>query len=62
MRVGGEEVAAPIQLTVSQVLTAGPQLLSVGLTGGYFVERPSVGPEWRARLVVTLLYPKKPAR
>jgi hypothetical protein len=58
----GEKVAAPLQLTVSQVLKAGPQLLSVGLTGGYFVEKPSIGPDWRARLVVTLLFPKKPER
>jgi hypothetical protein len=55
-------VSAPLQLAVSQVLKAGPQLLSVGLTGGYFVEKPSIGPDWRVRAVLTLLFPKKPTR
>jgi len=50
----------PANFVVSQVLRAGPQLMSVGLGYRTYIERPVNGPDWGLRLVVTLLFPERP--
>jgi hypothetical protein len=54
----GEEWSVPINLVVSKVVRLGQRPLSVGAGGGYYVEGPEAGPEWKARAVFTLLFPR----
>ena len=49
----------PINLTVSHLFRLGSQPISLTLGGRYYAERPSGGPDWGIRFVVTLLFPKK---
>jgi len=39
----------------------GSQLISLGGGLRAYLEKPENGPDWGVRLVLTLLYPKKPA-
>jgi len=50
---------APVNLSISQILPIGKQLVSLQLGGAYYVEAPTGAPEWGARLTVTFLYPKR---
>ena len=54
-----EEWTVPLNLMVSQVLRIGKQPISLTLGGRYYAERPSGGPDWGLRFVVTFLFPKK---
>ncbi len=49
----------PINVFVSQLLRIGGQPISLTLGGRYYAERPSGGPDWGLRFVVTFLFPKK---
>ena len=48
----------PINVTVSQLLRLGSQVISLSLGGRYYAERPSGGPDWGLRFVVTFLFPQ----
>lgn len=48
----------PLNLTYSQVTKVGGQLVSFAVGGRAYLERPTGGPDWGVRFVVTLLYPK----
>jgi hypothetical protein len=54
-----EQWTVPINVTVSQLLRLGSQVISLSLGGRYYAERPSGGPDWGLRFVVTFLFPKK---
>lgn len=54
----GEEWNVPINLSVSKVVRIGPFPASLGFGGGVFVEGPNGGPNWKLRLVATLLLPR----
>ena len=54
-----DEWTVPLNLMVSQVLRIGKQPISLTLGGRYYAERPSGGPDWGLRFVVTFLFPKK---
>jgi hypothetical protein len=48
----------PMNLSVSQVMKLGTQLVSISGGVRYYFETPPGGPQWGLRLVFTLLYPK----
>ena len=48
----------PVNLSVSQVMKLGTQLVSVAGGVRAYVVSPTNGPDWGLRLTVTLLYPK----
>jgi len=50
---------APVNVSISQILPIGKQLVSVQAGGAYYAEAPSGAPEWGARLTITFLYPKR---
>jgi hypothetical protein len=54
----GRNWVVPFNLSVSQVLKLGTQLVSVGGGVRYYIETPPGGPHWGLRVVFTLLYPK----
>jgi hypothetical protein len=54
----GEKWTVPINVTTSKVTRLGPFPFSLALGGGYYVERPSGGPEWRLRFTTTLILPR----
>lgn len=54
-----EQWTVPINVTVSQLLRLGSQVISLSLGGRYYAERPSGGPDWGIRFMVTFLFPKK---
>lgn len=54
-----ESWSIPLNLTVTQLLRFGNQLVSVGGGVRYWLDSPDAGPEgWGLRLSFTLLYPK----
>lgn len=54
-----EHWSAPLNATVSKVISVGSQKLSVGGGVGYWMTSPETGPHgWRFRLTVTFLFPK----
>jgi hypothetical protein len=53
-----EAWTAPLNLAYTQVTKVGGQLVSFAVGGRAYLERPSGGPDWGVRFVVTLLYPK----
>lgn len=57
----GEEWTVPLNLVLAQVTRMGGQLISLGAGLRGYLEKPENGPDWGVRLVLTLLYPKKPA-
>ena len=51
--------SVPVNVQVSQMLKAGPQILQVSLGARYWIDSPANGPQdWGLRAVVTLLFPK----
>ena len=48
----------PLTVGVSQLVTVGKQLVSVGLDGRWYAEHAVGGPEWGVVFTVTLLFPK----
>lgn len=54
----GQRWTVPVQLGVSKVTRLGRRPLSFGVTGGYFVETPGGGPEWKVRTTLTLIFPR----
>ena len=54
----GSQWTVPLNLSISQVLKAGGQLLSVAGGVRAYVVSPTNGPDWGVRLTVTLLFPK----
>ena len=54
-----EQWTVPINVTVSQLLRLGSQVISLSLGGRCYAERPSGGPDWGIRFMVTFLFPKK---
>lgn len=54
----GDAWTAPVNVSISQILPIGKQLVSVQAGGAYYAEAPSGAPEWGARLTITFLYPK----
>ena len=55
----GKEWTVPINLQVSQILKIGGRPVSLGVGAGYFVEKPTNGPEWKLRMNLTFLFPRK---
>ena len=54
-----EEWSVPINLTVSQLLRVGSQILQIGVGVRYWADSPENGPEdWGARVQLTFLFPK----
>jgi len=54
----GEAWNVPLNVSYSKVTRIGNQMVSFAIGGRAYLERPSGGPDWGARFVVTLLYPK----
>jgi hypothetical protein len=48
----------PFNLTVSQILKIGGQPLSLQLGYRYYADKPTGGPDWGLRFVLTFLFPK----
>ena len=55
----GEEWTVPINVIVSKVTKLGPFPFSVAGGAGYYVESPSIGPDWKLRTVFTVILPAK---
>lgn len=55
----GERATVPINLLVSKVMKLGQSPVSIGLGGGYFVEKPTGGPSWKVRMLFALLIPTR---
>jgi hypothetical protein len=53
----GEEWTIPINFALTRVIKLGPFPFSVGGGVGYYVETPEGGPEWKLRLIATLILP-----
>lgn len=54
-----EQWAVPVNVTVAQMLKAGPQILQLQLGARYWVDSPDNGPEgWGLRAAVTFLFPR----
>ena len=54
-----QQWTAPILASVSQLVKIGKMPISLGLGGGYYIDSPTGGPEWKLRFSVTFLFPKK---
>lgn len=54
-----EKWVVPINLTATQLTHMGKQPISVGGGVRYYASAPRDGPNWGARLIFTLLFPKK---
>ncbi len=54
----GEKWSIPINLQVSKVTRLGPFPFSVQAGGGYYVESPEGGADWRLRIGFTLILPR----
>jgi hypothetical protein len=48
----------PLSVTVSQLVKIGGQPLNFGIGGRYYADKPSGGPDWGLRFVVTSLFTK----
>lgn len=48
----------PMNLSITQVMRIGNQMVSFAGGARYYLETPQGGPDWGLRFVVTLLYPK----
>jgi hypothetical protein len=55
----GKHWVVPIVASASQLTHMGKQPISVGGGLRYYVEKPRGGPDWGARLIFTMLFPKK---
>lgn len=54
----GDHWVVPINFTVAQLTKLGKQPIQFGIGARYYVEKPTGGPDWGIRLVLTLLFPK----
>jgi hypothetical protein len=52
------EWTIPLNVMVSQLMRVGKLPVSVGVGGRWYAEAPDGGPEWGARLVLTILLPR----
>jgi hypothetical protein len=57
----GERWTVPVNLTVSKMARFGPFPASYGIGGGYFVDKPTGGADWKLRMAVTIILPKRGA-
>jgi hypothetical protein len=57
---GDNSWSVPAILGVGQVLKIAEQPANVTLAGKYWLAGPDAGPDWGARLVLTLLFPRSP--
>ncbi len=48
----------PLNAMVSQLFKVGRQPIQVGLGARYYADKPSGGPDWGMRFVITFLFPK----
>ena len=48
----------PIELSLGQLVRMGRQPMQISMSGKYYAERPSGGPEWGMRLTLTFLFPE----
>jgi hypothetical protein len=55
----GSEWTIPVNLLVTKLTKFGPLPMSIGGGVGVFVETPSGRPDWRLRVVATILLPRK---
>lgn len=55
----GEQWTVPINLSVSKVARFGPFPASYFFGGGWFVEKPAGAPDWKLRMGMTLILPRK---
>jgi hypothetical protein len=55
----GTDWTVPINMTVTKLTKFGPLPMSIGGGVGVFVETPDGRPDWRLRLVATILLPRK---
>ena len=55
----GEHWNVPVNLVYSKVARIGGHMVSFAGGARYYVDTPPGGPDWGARFVVTLLFPKK---
>jgi len=49
----------PIDVTVSKMARFGPFPASYGIGAGCFVEKPTGGADWKLRMAVTIILPKR---
>lgn len=54
----GEQWTVPINFNLTKVTRLGKRPISFGVGPGIYVEKPTGGPRWKVRAVVTLLFPK----
>jgi hypothetical protein len=47
----------PVNVSVNHIFRFGSQLVQIGPTARYYLESPSGGPRWGARLTITFLFP-----
>jgi hypothetical protein len=50
--------SVPVNLLVSSLTRFGAIPMSVQIGGGYYVVKPSDGPDWQLRTTFTLLFPR----
>ena len=48
----------PIDITLGQLVRIGRQPMQISMSGKYYAERPSGGPDWGLRLTLTFLFPE----
>jgi hypothetical protein len=53
-----EQGTVPLNWFVQQLLKIGPQPVAFQLGARYYAEKPTGGPDWGLRFVMTLLFPK----
>ena len=53
-----EQWTIPLNAGVSHIYKFGEQRVSLAVQGRFYLEQPDRGPEWGARFVATLLFPK----
>lgn len=58
----GEQWTVPLILQVSKVTKLGPFPFSMGLAGGYYLEHPGSGPQWKMRMNFSVLLPRASPR
>lgn len=51
------QATIPLILNYAKVAKIGDQLISYGIGGRVYLERPNGGPDWGFRLILTLLFP-----
>lgn len=55
----GEQWTVPINVTLSKMARFGPFPASYGIGAGYFVAKPTGGADWKLRMAVTIILPKR---